>query len=393
MKIAYFDCFSGLSGDMIIGALIDLGVSLSQIESELAKIELPECRLAAEKTSRNFIQATKFLVRVSEKKTVRTWANIKELIEESSLDEEIKGKTLSIFSLLAEAEAKIHGKSIEQIHFHEVGVIDTIIDVVGAVVGLKLLEVQEVYCSPIATGVGLTKTEHGLMPIPAPATLEILKGTAVYSAGIPAELTTPTGAAIIKEIAKNFGDLPPLTIEKIGYGAGSRQLEIPNVLRVIIGQPIKKIKSKVTLFETNLDSIDSETLGYTMDRLLDAGALDVWFSPIYMKKNRPAYQLSVLADKERETEIAQIIFEETGTLGIRTTAANRLLASRSKITVETEFGPVSVKVGLFKGRMISLGPEFEDCRKLATRTGVSLKKIYFAAQKAATEFISKQEKK
>jgi hypothetical protein len=378
---------------MIVGALIDLGVSLSQIESELAKIELPECQLEAVKTSRNFIQATKFLVRVSEKKTVRTWANIKELIEESRLAEEIKKKTLSIFSLLAKAEAKIHGKSIEQMHFHEVGVIDTIIDVVGAVVGLKLLEVEEVYSSPIATGVGLTKTEHGLTPIPAPATIEILKNTAVYSAGIPAELTTPTGAAIIKGIAKNFGDLPPLIIEKIGYGAGARQLEIPNVLRVIVGQPVEKIRSEVGLFETNLDSIDSETLGYTMDRLLDAGALDVWFSPIYMKKNRPAYQLSVLADKERETEIAQIIFEETGTLGIRTTTTNRILANRSKIMVETEFGSVSVKIGLFEGRMISLGPEFEDCRKLAAATGVSLKKIYFAAQKAATEFISRQEEK
>lgn len=385
MKTAFFDCFAGISGDMTIGAFLDAGLPLDWLQGELDKLDLPEYEISAEKVLKLTVPATKFTVHTTEKKLVRTWPNIKELIEDSPLPDKVKDRAIGIFSLMAEAEAKIHRKRLDQVHFHEIGAVDAIIDVVGTVLAIDHLGIETVYSSPVATGIGLTRTEHGVLPVPSPAALDILEGTAIYSASVPAELVTPTGAAIIKSYARSFIEIPPMTVEAVGYGAGSRDLEIPNVLRVIVGEAIEAPATQVALLETNIDNARGETLGFLMERLLNMGALDVWFTPIVMKKSRPAVSLSALVPLGNEQTIAEAIATEAGVLGLRISKEERWLASRETLAIETSLGPAHVKVGKIGDKVINIAPEFEDCRRLADEHGLPLKEVSWLVEREARE--------
>lgn len=389
MKIAYFDCFSGISGDMVLGALLDAGLDLKSLEEELKKLPLDNYKIKARRIQKGSIGATKVHVQAEEKGIVRTWANVSGMIKNSKLSKAHKEKCLQIFQKIAAAEAKIHCRNIDQVHFHEVGATDSIIDIVGAVVCLSLLEIDEIYSSPLATGTGTKKIEHGIIPIPAPATLEILTGVPIYSRGIAAELVTPTGAAIIKTLAKKFGDLPPLKPLSIGYGAGTQELEIPNVLRVVIGYalPVEEFDEK-SLVETNVDDSNPEFSSYVMEKLLNVGAQDAWLTPIYMKKGRPGLKISALVPKEQEEEIIKILFEETSTLGVRITNQHRRILVRKEVKVKTKFGEARAKIGLWEGKPVTISPEYEDCATLARKTGVPLKLIFEAVKIAAEKEIT-----
>lgn len=391
MKIAYFDCFAGISGDMVLGSLINAGLPFQKLKEELKKLPVSNYQIKTKKVLKQSLGATKVDVVAEEKVVVRTWTNIENLITSSRLEKSIKEKSREILLCLAEAEATIHQKKLDQVHFHAVGATDCIIDVVGAVVGFKLLGVEEVYSSPVATGIGLTKTEHGSIPIPAPATLEILKEIPIYSTTVPAELATPTGAAIIKSYAKDFGPMPPLKVKSIGYGAGTRDLDIPNVLRVVIGELSAEIGylESVVQIETNIDDTAPEVYTYLSEKLFEAGALDVWLTPIYMKKNRPATAISVLAPPEKEEGILDCIFRETSTLGVRIKRQLRRCLERKTIKVKTKLGPAQVKIGSFKNKPITIAPEYEDCARLAKESGLPLKEVYKMVEEAARKRLEK----
>ncbi|HAW60512.1 MAG TPA: nickel pincer cofactor biosynthesis protein LarC, partial [Actinobacteria bacterium] len=350
------------------------------------KLPLQNYEIRVKKVDKLGIGATKVSVQAEERGIVRTWTNIKNLIDESAIAPPVKERSKEIFLKLAQAEAKIHQKSLDQIHFHEIGATDSIVDIVGAAIGLHRLGIEEVYSSPLATGMGLARTEHGAIPIPSPATLEILRETPIYSRGITAELTTPTGAAIIKTYAKSFGDMPPMRMSSIGYGAGTRDLEIPNVLRLILGKT-EEFESaemdEVLVIETNIDDLSPEFYGYITEKLFEAGAFDVWASPIYMKKNRPGLALSVLAKAGEEGEILDILFRETTTFGVRLSRETRRKIGRETIEVKTEFGRARVKVGRFKGKVVSLSPEYEDCARLAREAKVPLRVVYAVVEREA----------
>ncbi|MDI6689291.1 MAG: nickel pincer cofactor biosynthesis protein LarC [Actinomycetota bacterium] len=392
MKIAYFDCFSGISGDMVLGALLDAGFPFEVLLTELKKLPLKDYEIKAEKVEKLGISATKVCVRAEEKGIIRTWSNVKSIIQESKLHPDVKEESQRIFLKLAEAESKTHRKSIDQVHFHEIGAHDTLIDIVGTVIGLHYLGIKEIYSSPLATGMGLMKTEHGVLPIPAPATLEILKDIPIYSAGIATELVTPTGAAIIKTYAKEFGEMPPLKIASIGYGAGTRDLKIPNVLRILVGEALS-IGEEMDLVETiraNIDDMNPEVYHHVMERLFEAGALDVWLTPIYMKRNRPGVTLSVLLPLRIEEKILEILFEETTTLGIRCSRETRRKLTREILEIDTEFGPIAIKMGKFRGRIVNISPEYEDCARIARESNVPLKLVYEKAKEAAREELKKR---
>jgi uncharacterized protein (TIGR00299 family) protein len=389
MKIAYFDCFSGISGDMVLGAFLDMGLQLEALKQELKKLPLDNYRIRSEHVQKQGIWATKVHVQTKEKGVIRTWTNIRNLIGASGLTRAQKEKCLQIFEEIALAEAKIHRRSIDQVHFHEVGATDSIIDIAGTVICLSMLEIEEVYSSALPTGTGFKKIDHGTIPIPAPATLEILKDVPVYSRGIPAELVTPTGAAIIKTLSASFSDFPPLIPQSIGYGAGSHDLEIPNVLRIIAAtaKPQEHLDEKL-LIETNIDDSTPEFTGYILDKLINAGAKDAWLTPILMKKGRMACKLSVLAPEEKEEEVIRVLFEETNTLGARLTRQQRRILRRKEITVETEFGEAKVKIGYLEKKAITVSPEYEDCARLAAETSTPLKQVFEAAKRAAEKKIT-----
>lgn len=391
MKIIYFDCFSGVSGDMILGALIDAGLDIAELEAELAKLNVPGYKIGAEKTARNSISGTKFSVEVSgEHHPKRNLGDIIQIIDRSALDEDIKEQSKKTFTNLATVEAGIHGESIEEIHFHEVGALDSIVDVIGAFIGIKKLGIEAVYSSKMHLGTGFVQSRHGSLPIPAPATLALLKGIPVYSTGIKAELTTPTGAAILVTLSRSFGNMPPMKVEKIGYGAGSRELEIPNLLRVYIGQTEESgyIEENLVLVETNIDDMNPEFFDYVSTILLEKGCLDVFMTPIYMKKNRPAIMLSVLTGPDKLDEILSIIFRETTTLGVRVNRLERKSLTREVIPVETRYGRIKVKVSKIEDQVKNITPEYEDCKEAALREGVPLKDVYDEVKRAAREILS-----
>lgn len=391
MKILYFDCFSGVSGDMILGALIDAGLDIAELEAELAKLNVPGYKIGAEKTARNSISGTKFSVEVSgEHHPKRNLGDIVQIIDRSALDEDIKEQSKKTFTNLAAVEAGIHGESIEEIHFHEVGALDSIVDVIGAFIGIKKLGIEAVYSSKMHLGTGFVQSRHGSLPIPAPATLALLKGIPVYSTGIKAELTTPTGAAILVTLSRSFGNMPPMKVEKIGYGAGSRELEIPNLLRVYIGQTEESgyIEENLVLVETNIDDMNPEFFDYVSTILLEKGCLDVFMTPIYMKKNRPAIMLSVLTGPDKLDEILSIIFRETTTLGVRVNRLERKSLTREVIPVETRYGRIKVKVSKIEDQVKNITPEYEDCKEAALREGVPLKDVYDEVKRAAREILS-----
>lgn len=379
MRICYFDAFSGISGDMTVGALLDAGADVTALTDALASLGTGAI-ISVEKTKRRGIAASKFRVEGGETKSHRHLPHILAMIEKGDLPTRAKADARSVFERLGEAEAKVHDIPIEKVHFHEVGAVDSICDIVGACTALALLGIEEVHSSAINVGSGTIKAEHGVLPVPAPATAELLVGKPVYSRGPSVELTTPTGAAIVSALAASFGALPPVRITATGYGAGDKDFpEHANVLRAIIGETTAATESTtVSVLEANIDDATPQVLGYAMERLLEAGALDVTLGPLVMKKNRPGTLLRVVARPELQEAVAQLIFAETTTLGLRIYSAERRVQSRRVENVETPHGPVRIKVG-GDG---AFAPEYDDCRELARRTGTPLKEILAQANLA-----------
>jgi uncharacterized protein (TIGR00299 family) protein len=375
----YLDAFSGISGDMLVGALADAGADPTAITSAIAALEIGAA-VSFEKVKRRGIGATKFHVAVEHQHAHRHLSHIVKIIEQASLPDPAKTNALAVFRKLAEAEAEVHQVPIEKVHFHEVGAADSIADIVGACLAFHLLGVHRIVCSPINVGSGTVKTEHGILPVPAPATARLLTGVPVYSRGPELELATPTGVAVAVTLAESFGVLPPMTVARTGHGAGGHDFpEHANVLRIILGEPTGASEATtVAVIEANIDDLNPQVLAYAMERLLEAGALDASLTPIVMKKGRPGNLLRVVAQPQDREALAQIVFAETSTLGMRLYTAERRVQARSFVEVETPHGKVRIKVA-GDG---SYAPEFEDCRKLALERGVALKQVIAEANYA-----------
>ncbi len=376
MTLCYFDAFSGISGDMTVGALIDAGADIPALTAALDSLGT-QASFRVEKTKRRGMAASKFHVDAQDEKKHRHLHHIVEMIEKSALSGRARRNALLVFEKLTEAEATVHGTEIRKVHFHEVGAVDSIADICGACVALDLLDVEAVATSPINVGSGTVNTEHGVLPVPAPATAQLLKNFPIYSRGPAMELTTPTGAALVAALCREFGPMPAMSIASIGYGAGDRDFpEHANILRATIGKLSGASEATtVAVIEANIDDSTPEVLGYAMERLLSAGALDASLEPIFMKKNRPGTLLRVIARPEDREALAAIVLSETSTLGLRIHSAERRVRAREFVEVATPHGPVRMKVA---GRD-SYAPEYEDCRKLAIATGVPLRQIVAAA--------------
>ena len=375
MKTLYLDCQAGISGDMTVAALLDLGVPLEHLQSELGKLALPDgsYALSATRTERHHITALKFDVDVHDLHTHRHYAGIDTMIAESGLKEGVKERARLIFRCLAEAEAKVHGVPVAEVHFHEVGAVDSIVDIVGAAICLDFLCVEKIFASSLPLGSGFVETAHGRLPIPAPATAELLRGLPVHGECGPGERVTPTGAAVIAALADGFSLPPAMRIEKIGSGAGGKDFpDLPNILRAFIGtvDSVSKI-SQLTVMEANIDDSSPEILGYAMERLLAEGALDAWFTPIHMKKGRPAIMLSLLCSPAETEKFSHIILEETSSIGIRHYPVSRLALERRIEERDTKLGRVRFKVTDYGEK-----PEYEDCRRIAQETGLPLREVY-----------------
>jgi uncharacterized protein (TIGR00299 family) protein len=383
VRIAYFDCFSGISGDMTLGALVDAGVDPRPIQEAVSSLGLPGS-LSFEAVKKGGFRATHAKVHAPHEHAHRHWHHIEAIIDTSSITARQKDLAKRIFMRLGEAEARVHGVDISKIHFHEVGAVDSIIDIVGSAVGLDLLGVDRFEASPVPPGKGWIKAAHGRMALPAPATAEILKGVPLAESLVEMELTTPTGAAILTTVVEQFGPLPALTIENIGLGAGTRDLpEQANVLRLFVGTiELPPASDRVWVLETNLDDTPGEVVGYTMIKLMEAGSLDAFVTPIQMKKNRPAVMVSVLCDEAGIPLMEEILFRETGTLGIRRYPVSRHKLKRRGTEVETTFGTVRGKLGWLENRPPTFSPEYDDCARIATTHGIALRDVYDAAHAA-----------
>jgi pyridinium-3,5-bisthiocarboxylic acid mononucleotide nickel chelatase len=427
MRIAYLDCFSGISGDMFLGALVDAGVAPEIFERAVAALDVG-AKLDISRVNRSGISATKVGVIVNGEEDAprssdplsthehshthehvphhehehkhggakhqhgRGLIEIREIIRQAALNESAKKIAIAMFEKLGHAEAKIHNIPVEKIHFHEVGAVDALVDITCAAVGAEALGVDEIICSPLNVGGGTVTCAHGTFPVPAPATVELLKGVPVFSSGLQAELVTPTGAAIVRTLATRFASFPEMKIEKAGYGAGTRDFPAhANVLRITIGEATKLFantsQQTVSVLEANLDDLNPQVFGYVMDRLLEGGALDVFGTPVQMKKNRPGTLLTVLAKPEDCDKLAQIIFAETTTLGVRRREENRQALARKWQTVPTRFGDVRVKIASLNGAVTSYAPEYEDCRRIAAEHRVPLKLVM---QEAVREYLQSE---
>lgn len=382
MKIAFFDCFSGISGDMVVGAFLDLGLDFEYLKKELKKLPITDYRLEIKKVKRCGIRGVKFNVDVNlHKQHHRNLLNINRIIDRSKLNDEVKSLSKSIFYKIAKAEAKAHSVKIENVHFHEIGAVDSIIDIVSAAIGLNYLGIDKVISSPVNVGEGFVKTEHGLLPVPAPATAEILKGIPSYSNGTKMELATPTGAAIVATVAKGFMNLPVIKTEKIGYGAGSREINgVPNLLRIFLAQEDGKSFSTydndtITVIETNIDDISPQVYEELMGKIFKIGALDVFLTPIIMKKNRPAVKISILTEKEKALRVCDILFNETSTFGIRTYEAFRYKLEKEGKKIKTSLGNVEIKLGKIEGKILKVAPEYESIKKISKEKGMPLLKV------------------
>ncbi len=376
MKLCYLDAFSGISGDMTVGALLDAGASFNALQEALNGLGTG-ATVSLEKTKRRGLSASKFRVEGGEQKAHRHLSHILKMIDAAPLSGGVKAMSEAVFRRLAEAEAKVHATTIEKVHFHEVGAFDSICDIVGACFCLDNLGIEQVASSAINVGSGTANTEHGVLPVPTPATAELLAGKPVYSRGPALELTTPTGAAIASTLATSFGALPPMNIAVTGYGAGDRDFpENANVLRVLIGESRKAVEAtSVSILETNLDDTNPQILAYAMERLLEAGALDVTITPLVMKKSRPGSMFTVIARPEDQEALAAILLSETSALGLRVSTAERRVLSRDFFEIDTKYGRVRMKVA-----GSSASPEFDDCRELAKRAGVPLRQVLAEAQ-------------
>ncbi len=376
---AFFDCFSGISGDMLVGAILDAGIDFETFRTEMTKLRLDEFVLTQEKVMKQHLAATKFEVIDKAQKVYRHPKDLNAIVDNSDFDENIKKTAKNIFLKIAEAEAKVHNMPVEKVHYHEIGAVDTIVDVVGALVGLRMLGINKIICSKINVGTGFVEFSHGRYPVPAPATAEILLGVPVYSNETVGELVTPTGAALITEIADSFGLMPEMNVSKIGYGAGSKDFEQPNVLRLLLGETGGDAafdEDTISVIETNIDDMNPQFYETTMSNLLEAGALDVFISNIIMKKNRPAHQLTVLCTLENEDKLTKIIFKNTSSIGIRVRQEKRKKLQREMKKIETEFGEITVKISRLNDEILNMTPEYEDCKRIAETQNIPLKKVY-----------------
>lgn len=388
MKMAYFDCFSGVSGDMVLGSLVDLGLGSSLLTQELEKLSLPAYRISCKKVLRGGITGTKVDV-IPSQQSSRSYGftELCKVIEDSSLSEEVRVESLRVLRRLGEAEAKVHGTSLEEVHFHEIGAVDTVVDIVGSVFGLGSLGIEEVFFSPLPMGRGYVNCEHGQLPVPAPITLELLRGYRLVTGLADGELTTPTGAAILTTLGKQVETCPDITLEGTGYGAGTRDNpSTPNLLRVLLGELSPEAqRDEIWVVETNVDDMTGEVCGYVMDKLFQAGAVDVYTTPIQMKKNRPGILLTALVPEGAKTAVEEVFFRETTTFGIRSYKAGRKKLTRQPMEVKTRYGTVKVKVGRLNGMIKIIAPEYEDCKRVAEEKGIPLRLVYEAAWEATKE--------
>ncbi|HXF70995.1 MAG TPA: nickel pincer cofactor biosynthesis protein LarC [Actinomycetota bacterium] len=391
MRIAYFDCIAGISGDMALAALLHAGADLGEVRDRLAALPVEPFDLSVEEVDASGIHALRVSVKAGSAGVIRTYASIRSMLDAADLPEPARRTAQRIFRRLAEAEAVVHRKEVDLVTFHEVGAVDSIVDIVGTSLALASLGVERVFASAVPTGLGMARTEHGAMPIPAPAVVELLRGAPLYSRGVPVELVTPTGAAILAALVEGYGDLPPMRIGSVGYGAGTHRVDFPDVLRVLVGEEERAAAGPGThapateevVLETNVDDLSPELAGYAVERLLAAGAQDAWVTPIVMKKGRPAVTISVLCSPEQADALSRILFRETGTLGVRALPVSKRALERTQLEVETRHGRVAVKVGFLEGRPVVVAPEYEDCARRARDAGVPAREVYEEAVRLA----------
>jgi uncharacterized protein (TIGR00299 family) protein len=383
MKTLYFDCFAGASGDMILGAMVAAGVDPDYLREQLSRLPVDGFSIDFETVNRSGLSATYARVETKHEHKHRHLADIRQIIEASDLGESVKQRAIKIFTRLAEAEARVHNEPIDHVHFHEVGALDAIVDVVGAAICFDCLKIDRFVSSPLHAGSGMVQMAHGRFPIPPPAVAELLKGVPFYATDIKGELLTPTGAAIITTVCSDYGPIPQMTTKSTGYGAGTREYpDFPNVLRVLVGETesVAAVDERLWMLETNLDDASPQIMGHVMDRVLDIGALDCFFTPVQMKKNRPGVLLSVLCGAADKEAVMKLLFMETTTLGVRSYEVNRRALQRSVVRVETQYGPIDVKVAHLDGRVVNEMPEFEQCRAAALKADVPLKVVEDAAR-------------
>ena len=386
LRAAYFDCYSGISGDMILGAMVDLGVDIKEIRKALKNLDLKGYNLHSKKIQRNGLASTQITVETKKFKKQhshphRRYSDIRKLISQSKLNSTVKSNSIEIFKRIAKVEAQIHNTTIQKIHFHEIGGIDSIIDIVGGVWAIESLNLDTIKSSPLNVGEGFVDCAHGRLPVPAPATLKLLKGIPVFSNGVKAELTTPTGAAMIGFYAEKFESIPTMTITSEGYGAGSRVIpKLPNLLRVLVGNIAVGEINNLVMIETNIDDMNPEIFETVMESLFSAGALDVYFSAIIMKKNRPATKISVLVECGSKEKLSKILLTETSSFGVRFYSVDRLILYREIKKLKTPYGLIKIKLGKLDGKIVQASPEFEDCKKLSRAKKLPAKKIYDEVQ-------------
>ena len=386
MKTAYLDCIAGASGDMLLGALIDVGLDVEWLRAELGKLPIEGWQLNVRKVDKNGFAATKVDVVVGAQPHSRPLPVIEKVVMDSGVSESVKRRAIEVMRLIAVEEAAIHGMPLEEVHLHEVSGEDAIIDIVGTLLGVEKLGLERIICSPLPLGRGFIDGAHGAIPLPAPAAVAILKGLPVTGSEIEAELVTPTGAALVKHLAVSFGGLPTMTLQSVGYGAGTWNLKIPNLVRVFVGESDDAAVEAefVSLLESNIDNENPEHFQHVMELLFNAGALDVWLVPAQMKKNRPAVVLSILCKPGDVAALTTLMFRHTPTLGVRQSELRRATLHRRMMEVETTFGRVRVKIADLGGGKKKIAPEYEDCAACARSSGASIDEISFAARAAAT---------
>lgn len=389
MKLLYFDCFAGASGDMVLGAMVAAGVEPRALTEQLSLLDVQGYAIEFENVDRSGISATHARVKIAHERVHRHLGTILKIIYDSRLNDSIKKRAAKIFSRLAEAEAHVHNVPVEQVHFHEVGALDAIIDVVGAAICFELLGIERFACSPLHVGSGTVEMDHGRFPVPPPAVAELLKGAPVYSTDIKGELVTPTGAAIITTVCSQFGPIPRMKLASTGYGAGTRVYEkFPNALRVLIGETEATDETDqrpwipLWMIETNLDDMSPQIFGHVMERAFELGALDCYFTPCQMKKNRPGVLLSILCRQTEKESLAQMLFAETTTLGVRSYEVERRALDRETVRVETMYGSIDVKVARINGHVVNEMPEYEQCRQAARDANVPLRLVEEAVRLA-----------
>lgn len=394
MKQAYLECSSGISGDMFLATLIDAGLPVEDLFAELKKIPLGFYEFKRTRAMRGGLVGTRVEIRVPGEQPHRRLGDIQMLLEHASLPGNAREQALKVFTRLAEAEGKLHNKPVGEIHFHEVGAVDAIVDIVGACVGMELLDISDLVCSPLNVGGGRVEAAHGSLPVPAPAAAELLKEIPVYSSGVEGELVTPTGAALVSTLARDFGPMPPMKVERIGYGAGEKDFHgLSNLARLFLGEGREFLKAQpgapgdevVSVIEANVDDMSPQIYGYFLDQAFALGALDVTCTSIQMKKNRPGLMVSVICEPEQSDALSQLLFEQTTTIGVRIHEARRKVLERKVVAVETPYGLVKVKVARRGGKALNVAPEYEDCRRLAAENAVPLKDVILAAQIAFRE--------